>query len=801
MNFVAYPLGSVRLWKGIVFLRALIFLGLLFFGIPGSECLHTAQAQEPSSMSTSDATTRPKIGVVLSGGAAYGFAHLGVLRWMENHRIPVDYLSGTSMGALVGGFYATGMSVPEIEELLKPVDWDELFRSTTPQLLRDFRRREDYRTFQNDLEFGKGFAATTGLNPGQNIGLLLSQATLPYPDNMRFDDLPIPFRCIASDIDAARPVTFNSGSLSLAMRSSIAIPFVFTTIYRDGQTLLDGGIFDNLPVAVMLPGNENTTNWKPSVVVTVQLQDKAQPGNETGAVAPPNVATSPFKLERPVNAVDVVSRLINAITGENAVRSLERLKNTPGITGIPLTADVSKFGIDNFAEWRGLAAQGEAAAEKNRDTLLKYQLSEKDWATYQKAKESRRLRAFIPRSLVFTEQDQKVPLRANLRASLNRQLEPFLGKTLTTSIPKSSEVISLEHRINRIYGAGLFENIAYDRSIAVEGQPTLAIRAQPKSYGPPFFLVGAALSSGVTNSPQSLVHLRYNQTGEGLEASGEVRGDVILGSRTYLGAEYYRPLNSSFNFIAPSAFYNREQRDLTTDERNGANYSVRESMLQLDAGHTFGKSAEGRIGIQMGYRDYTVPAASRYGRSGGGTVFGVTGRWILDSQDDPVTPRSGAYITLRAAQYFQAPQTSGYAKSEATLSYAAALTQRITILTGLKSGWTLSGAAPQPEQFLLGGPYNMTALAYGELRGTSYRYASGGIRYRVTPQSTLLGGALHLGVYLESVNARRDDGSHGDYTDLQIAAILPSRFGPVSAGFALGSKGTKRLYVNIGRLN
>ncbi|MEI6431873.1 MAG: hypothetical protein WCP07_06805, partial [bacterium] len=164
-------------------------------------------------------------------------------------------------------------------------------------------------------------------------------------------------------------------------------------------------------------------------------------------------------------------------------------------------------------------------------------------------------------------------------------------------------------------------------------------------------------------------------------------------------------------------------------------------------------------------------------------------------------PRSGAYITLRAAQYFQAPQTSGYAKSEATLSYAAALTQRITILTGLKSGWTLSGAAPQPEQFLLGGPYNMTALAYGELRGTSYRYASGGIRYRVTPQSTLLGGALHLGVYLESVNARRDDGSHGDYTDLQIAAILPSRFGPVSAGFALGSKGTKRLYVNIGRLN
>ena len=157
------------------------------------------------------AIDRPKIGVVLEGGGALGLAHIGVLQWFEEHRIPVDYLAGTSMGGLVGGLYATGMRARELRDLVSTIDWGAALDGKPPYQAPSFRRKEDQRSFQNNLEFGlrNGFSGPGGLSSGQRITYLFDRVALPYSDLKSFDDLPIPFRCVAADLRNA-----NSGQSS-----------------------------------------------------------------------------------------------------------------------------------------------------------------------------------------------------------------------------------------------------------------------------------------------------------------------------------------------------------------------------------------------------------------------------------------------------------------------------------------------------------------------------------------------------------------------------------------------------------
>lgn len=146
--------------------------------------------------------TRPKIGVALEGGGALGLAHIGVLQWLEDHRIPVDFIAGTSMGGLVGGMYATGMRPSDIRELVMGVDWAETIAGQIPFQALSYRRKEDRRAFQNDLEFGlkNGFSLPGGLTSGQNVSFLLDRETLAYSALKSFDQLPIPFRWVGSDL-------------------------------------------------------------------------------------------------------------------------------------------------------------------------------------------------------------------------------------------------------------------------------------------------------------------------------------------------------------------------------------------------------------------------------------------------------------------------------------------------------------------------------------------------------------------------------------------------------------------------
>src|SRR5437016_9244811 len=196
-------------------MRRMVFILLLLL-LPGA-----LRAQQNAA-----ARPRPKIGVALEGGGAMGLAHIGVLKWFEEHHIPVDYIAGTSMGGLVGGLYAIGKSPDELQEIVSQQNWDLIIGGKTPYQDLSYRRKEDARDYPTFIQLGlkKGISLPAGLNAGHQISLLIDRETLPYADLKSFDDLPTPYRCVATDLVSGKEVVFSDGSLSQAMRATMSIP-------------------------------------------------------------------------------------------------------------------------------------------------------------------------------------------------------------------------------------------------------------------------------------------------------------------------------------------------------------------------------------------------------------------------------------------------------------------------------------------------------------------------------------------------------------------------------------------------
>ena len=195
--------------------------------------------------------TRPKVGVAFGGGSARGLAHVGVIRWFEEHRIPIDRVSGTSMGGLVGGAFASGMNAAELHQLLAETDWDAMFGASSFRY-KNIRRKDDARDYPSRIEFGlkRGIVPPPSLNNGQQVEFLLSRIAGAYGDLQSFDELPTPFRCMAVDLKSSTPVVLDKGSLPRAMRATMSLPLIFPPVDWEGRVLVDGGAMNNVPADV-----------------------------------------------------------------------------------------------------------------------------------------------------------------------------------------------------------------------------------------------------------------------------------------------------------------------------------------------------------------------------------------------------------------------------------------------------------------------------------------------------------------------------------------------------------------------
>ena len=233
--------------------RSLFALGLCLLAATGP--LRAAPEPEPAPAQTPPA--RPKIGLALGGGGARGTAHIGVIRALEEMHIPIDYVAGTSMGSIIGGLYSCGYTPDEMEKLIGSIPWDTLFQDAPDRKDQSFRQKEDDFERLIPFEFGLnlkkgGLVLPPGLIAGSKLGFVLENATMPCASVTNFDQLRIPFRAVATDIQTGKPYVMSSGDLARVIRASMAIPAGFTPVEIDGHLLIDGGESENLPVQTVL---------------------------------------------------------------------------------------------------------------------------------------------------------------------------------------------------------------------------------------------------------------------------------------------------------------------------------------------------------------------------------------------------------------------------------------------------------------------------------------------------------------------------------------------------------------------
>ncbi|HYE86669.1 MAG TPA: patatin-like phospholipase family protein [Vicinamibacterales bacterium] len=711
------------------------------------------------------APPRPRVALALGGGSARGLAHVGVLKWLEEHRVPVDAIAGTSMGGLIGGAYAAGMSPAEIETLVSGIDWDAMFGASSFRF-DHVRRKRDLRDYTSRLEFGlkHGIAGPPALNPGQQVGLLLSRIAAAYSDLQSFDDLPTPFRCVAVDIRTARPVVLRDGPLARGLRATIAMPLTFPPVVVDDQILVDGGVLNNLPADV-------ARAMGAGVVIAVNVADLGRK-----------------------SAIDYTLLGLVAESMDAMIRAASAANLASADVGI--TVPLDGFLATDFHRTPELIAAGYHAAEASRDKLLPLALDDARWTRWKNARRDR-TRTRLP-AAAFVRVEGAGPVDA---ARIERRLSALRGKHV--------DIDAIERSVNELGGLDRFETVTW--SVASEGaQQGVVFKALEKSNGPPFLFLGVTLENTTSNEFRFGVGARFLAF-DVLGSGTEFRVNGALGSEPGVGASWHRPLGSSPLFIEPVADARTRRVSIIEDGRIAAEYGRRRIGTGVDVGLNPGRLSEVRFGARAGRTDANVRLGDARLPDISGADASLGASWTYDGQDDPLLPSRGAHVLASATHILRAPDIEGGADdragenvtmAEVTATWFRSLTRdrtrRLFAFGG--AGRTFDGRPLVIDQFELGGPARMTAFGIGAARGDHYTYAGAGYLHRLFRLPDFLGRSVFAGGWAESGSAFTR-GRDADLTVHASAAVIADTLvGPIFAGASAGIRGESRFFIGIGRI-
>src|SRR5262245_16500245 len=713
-----------------------------------------AMAMMPARSSTTD--TRPKIGLVLSGGGARGWAHVGVLRWFEEHRIPVDYVAGTSMGGLVGAMYAMGSSPSEIQEIGNDLDWDRVLSGPPSFDELSFRRKEDRREYPGDIELGagRGIRLPSGINPGHNIGLVLANLTLPYATLRNFDDLPIPFRCVATDMLEAKPVIFKSGPLPIALRATMSIPGLFTPVKVDDKVLADGGLLNNIPTDVA----------------------KDMGADVTIAV---NVGTPLGGREDILSLPGILSQMISVTTSESDRRHLQ-------LADLVITPDLGRYTLMDFKEVNAISDLGYQAAAKNGAALERFALNENDWKAHLDARQARR-RSAIPTP---TALEVKGTTPQNSQA-ISHILSPKLDK------PIDPEVLGSE--LSQIRGGGRFDSLSYTVANGNE-RSRLQIQVRDKNLGPALLIPIVQLQSFNISNVKFSIGGRFTMFDVGGHGS-ELRIDAIVGSNNLLGVEYYRPIGEKGLFVAPRARFLVNSADLFVDGDRVAEYRQREGAVGLDLGYIFNRRSQLSIGYEVGRESAQVSIGDPLLPTIKGLLSDVRTQFVYEGRDSAIVPTRGSSLNVEGRWFFAAPGSAqAFPQAEVRASSLKPLSDKSSLFVYGGAGTTFSRTAAPLQQFTLGGPLRLSAFGLQEFRGDHYLLLGGGYLHRVGYLPRFVGGKIYGAGWYE-VGSAFFNHADADYrSSLSGALILETHLGPLVLGGGAGSGGRGRIFISLGRL-
>jgi NTE family protein len=713
---------------------------------------------------------RPRIGLALGGGSARGMAHIGVLEWFEAHRIPIDYIAGTSMGGLVAGFYATGMSPHELRELMASVDWDIMFVSDSPYKYKTFRRKEDRRTYPAQLEFGlkHGIALPGGLNPGQQVTLLLDRIAMPYYGLSTFDDLPTPYRCVATDLNKAEPVVLGKGPLSQAMRATMAIPGVFTPVNYDDWLLVDGGALNNIPANVV-------KQMGADLVIAVDV----------GA----DVDTTPGSAKAQDSLITLLGRTIDTMMTVG-VRA--------GLKDADLIIDPDLRGLDSMS-WRqsgDLADRGLQAAEAMKEKLLPYALGEDEYRAFAAARAAKRRTSLpSPTSIAVTG----VPEREQQQ----------IAKALTGELGRTLEWDRISEDILKVAGTDRYEFLSYRLNDTPQGTE-LRVHVRPKQYGPPFLLIAPELSN--VDSSNFAVNLGGRVTTfDWFGRGSETRIDFAVGTRTFGGVELFKPIGGSGFFVAPRAYFTRYSVNGYFDDRLEAEYRFKRSAAAFDVGYQSTRRTEVRVGYEAAdLRGRIRIGSPRLPEVQGGEHL-ASAQFVFDGQNSPVVPSRGLYLKARLSRYFDVPdivagdlqvkqKDQEFWQGEIHGSWFKRLHKERDRVFARYGVGTSFGDAPLIETFSLGGPLRLGARNNEELSGPNYLLGTVGYLKGVGRLPDVLGGSILAGAWFEQGTAFDEWRDASYQSSLSVGGVLETLIGPIFGGASIDFDGRHRFFVGVGPL-
>ena len=702
------------------------------------------------------APQHPKIGLVLEGGSALGLAHIGVLRWLEEHHVPVSYVAGTSMGGLVAGIYATGRSPAEIDQFVEEIDWDDVLRGAIPYRDLAFRRKEDAEDYPNGLEFGikKGIRFPEGFNSGHQVGLILDRISIPYSEMKTFNDLPIPFACVGTDLVSGKQHVFRDGSLAQALRSTMSLPGLFSPVRTDDSIFVDGGLLDNLPVDV-------AREMGADIIIAVHLQTKSLDAKES------------------LSSFGVLGQSISVVIAANELRSME---NADVLIPVPL----AQFGSTDYKKHAAIEQLGYEAAAAKAEILSGFSLDETGWQQYQAQRNERRREVSAPE---FIEVTGTKPVLAK---EIEHRLSGNLGKPVDTA--------KLDQQLTHLSGIGRYSRLGY-RMIERNDRQGLLIIADEKEYGPPIIRPLVVIDGSEYNRVQFLLGARITF----LDVGGfgtEWRNDIILGSQHSVKSEFYRPLGQTLRwFVAPQAFASNDQQDFYRSSTLVAEYRNRQAGGALDVGYLFNRSSELRVGYEIAHQDFSPSVgAPTFGNLQG--RVGVTSlRYNFIGRDDPVIPRRGFDLQLRTSWYDANPGAkSGFPVAETRMRVFKPLTVDSSVFFSANGGTTFSHRQTGFPPFSLGGSQDLVAYGSNEFLTDQYFLFKAGYIRRLWSLPPLLGNNIYaVGTY-EAGKVYDVPMTSTLPTDVSGAIVINTVFGPVVIGAAYGATGHQKFFYRLGRV-
>ncbi|WP_342129293.1 patatin-like phospholipase family protein [Hydrogenophaga sp. OTU3427] len=748
-------------------------LGLLLGLLATLPALAQTPAPPPAPTFTPAADTpRPRVALVLSGGGARGFAHVGVLKALEAARVPVDLVVGTSMGAIIGGLYAAGLNPDELERELLAVEWSAIFNTREPRQMLSQRRKEEDFEFSPVLQLGfrdGEFRLPTGAVSSRSLEMLLRRYTLGTRQLRDFDALPTPFRAIATDMENGQAVVLERGDLAAALRASMSVPGVFAPLEVDGRILGDGGLVNNLPVDV-------ARRLGADAVIAV------------------NIGTPLAGRETLGSVIGVSAQMINILTEQNVQRSLASL--TP--RDLLLAPPLGRLSSADFDKASDLVALGRDFASKAGPDLARFAVAPADYEAWRAQRRQASNAHPPPTQLAFVGiegvKPERVPrLRTQIEASAGQAMDPALA----------------EQDLQRLAASGDYMRADYRLATTADGEG-LVYQLTEKDWGRNHFRLGLDLRTDFQG--QGAFNLRISHNRHWINDQGaEWRNRVQLGEKSGLYSELYQPLDRSAGYFVSGYVDHWLRRfDLYDADNNVAVvYRRRESRLGLDLGTTLGRDGafgDARLGW-FGARRVTTPEIIAGFDSGeierlAWNEQGLRLAVVSDQLDYANFPLAGYRVRAEAitGRRDLLGARQGFHRQELTATYVSSF-DRDTFNLHLRLARSSSLPVGALDEYSLGGFQQLSGYRVGQVVGNNLLFTRL-THYRRLDLNPGIARALFAGGSLELGNAW-PRGSAMRLRDLRLGSSLflgaDTAVGPVYLALVHAPRGFTGVYFFLGR--